>query len=186
MVENPRDGGAARAIFETERLVLREMTQGDAEALAAILKDPEVMYAYGHDFTDRDVREWLDRQRARYARYGFGLWAVTLKTSPYMIGQAGITMQPYKGGEVLEAGWLLNKAYWHRGYAREAASACVRYAFGTLGADSLCSIIKAGNTASIKVAESIGMRKRDKFVTRYYGGDMLHYLYAVGREDTRA
>lgn len=99
-----RGGGAFRVIFETERLVLREMTEDDAGALSAILKDPEVIYAYGHDFTDSDVREWLDRQRLRYARYGFGLWAVTLKGSPFMIGQAGLTMQPYKGGEVLEAG----------------------------------------------------------------------------------
>lgn len=185
MVGKMTDGGANRVILETERLVVREMTEDDMEALAAILKDPEVMYAYGHDFTDRDVCEWLDRQRARYARYGFGLWAVTLKTSPYMIGQAGITMQPYKGGEVLEAGWLLNKAYWHSGYAREAAFACVRYAFGTLGADKLCSIIKADNAASIKVAESIGMTKRDEFVTRYYGGDMFHYLYAVDKYAAR-
>ena len=80
------DGGAYRVIFETERLVVREMTEDDMEALAAILKDPEVMYAYGHDFTDGDVREWLCRQRARYAQYGFGLWAVTLKGSPFMIG----------------------------------------------------------------------------------------------------
>lgn len=180
-----RNGSAFRVIFETERLVLREMTEDDAGALAAILKDPEVMYAYGHDFTDGDVREWLGRQRLRYARYGFGLWAVALKGSPFMIGQAGLTMQPYKGGEVLEAGWLLNKKYWHRGYAGEAAAGCRRYAFGTLCADRLCSIIKADNAASIKVAESIGMRKRDEFVTRYYGGDMLHYLYAVDKYAAR-
>lgn len=182
MVGKMTDGGANRVILETERLVLREMTEDDTEALAAILKDPEVMYAYGHDFTDRDVYEWLDRQRARYAQYGFGLWAVTLKGSPFMIGQAGLTMQPYKGGEVLEAGWLLNKTYWRRGYAREAAAGCKRHAFGALGADRLCSIIKADNAASIKVAESIGMTKADEFVTRYYGGDMLHYLYAVNKD----
>lgn len=180
-----RDGGVFRVIFETERLVLREMTEDDAGALAAILKDPEVMYAYGHDFTDGDVREWLCRQRARYAQYGFGLWAVTLKGLPFMIGQAGLTMQPYKGGEVLEAGWLLNKTYWRRGYAGEAAEGCRRYAFGTLCADRLCSIIKADNAASIKVAESIGMTKADEFITRYYGGDMFHYLYAVDKYAAR-
>ena len=94
-------------------------------------------------------------------------------------------MQPYKGGEVLEAGWLLNKDYWHQGYAREAAFGCLRYAFEALGAERLCSIIKADNAASIKVAESIGMTKRDEFITRYYGGDMLHYLYAVDRDAAR-
>ena len=102
-------------ILETERLVLREMEQGDFADLAEILQDPEVMYAYEHDFTDADVQAWLDRQRRRYARNGFGLWAVILKETDQMVGQAGLTMQPYQGGEVLEIGYLLKKRFWGRG-----------------------------------------------------------------------
>ena len=116
-------------ILETERLVLREMEQGDFADLAEILQDPEVMYAYEHDFTDADVQAWLDRQRHRYARNGFGLWAVILKETDQMVGQAGLTMQPYQGGEVLE---IVKKRFWGRGYAREAAAACKRYAFDTM------------------------------------------------------
>ena len=108
-------------IFETERLIVRELEQADFGDLAEILQDAEVMYAYEHDFTDKDVQEWLDRQRARYEQYGFGLWAVLLKPEGLMIGQAGLTMQPYRGEEVLEIGYLLKKKYWHRGYATEAA-----------------------------------------------------------------
>ena len=56
-------------ILETERLVLREMEQGDFADLAEILQDPEVMYAYEHDFTDADVQAWLDPAAAPgYAR----------------------------------------------------------------------------------------------------------------------
>ena len=102
-----------------------------------------------------------------------------------MIGQAWLTMQPYKGGEVLETGWLLNKDYWHQGYAREAAFGCLRYAFESLGAERLCSIIKADNATSIKVAESTGMTKRDGFVMHCCGGDMLHYFHAAGRDAVR-
>ena len=49
-------------IIETDRLYLREMNQGDYEALCKILQDEEVMYAYEHAFTDNEVQEWLDRQ----------------------------------------------------------------------------------------------------------------------------
>lgn len=82
-------------ILETKRLLLREMEQNDFQDLAELLQDPQVMYAYEHDFTQEDVQEWLDRQRKRYAQYGFGLWAVVLKSTGEMIGQAGLTMQPY-------------------------------------------------------------------------------------------
>ena len=57
-----------RPILETERLILRRMDEGDLVDLAQMLQNPRVMYAYEHSFTDADVRAWLLRQRARYAR----------------------------------------------------------------------------------------------------------------------
>ena len=168
-------------IFETERLVLREMNQDDYRDLAEILQNSNVMYAYEHDFTDMDVQIWLDRQRKRYETYGFGLWAVILKNTKEMIGQVGLTLQPYKDTEVLEIGYLLKEKFWHYGYAREAAAGCKKYAFEVLKQDKVCSVIKVDNTSSIRVAESIGMRKEDTFIARYYNGDMLHYLYSVQR-----
>ena len=109
-------------ILETERLYLREMTQNDFGDLAEILQNPRVKYAYEHDFSDNDVQEWLDRQIERYKKYGFGLWAVILKSTDEMIGQAGLTIQPYKDIEVLEIGYLLKESFWHNGYASEASS----------------------------------------------------------------
>ena len=60
-------------IFESERLFFRELEQKDFQDLAEILQDKEVVYAYEHDFSQKDVQDWLDRQRARYKAYGFGL-----------------------------------------------------------------------------------------------------------------
>lgn len=168
-------------ILETERLFLREMQQNDFQDLAEILQNPKVMYAYEHDFTDNDVQVWLDRQIKRYEQYGFGLWAVVLKSTNEMIGQIGLTIQPYKDMEVLEIGYLLKERFWYCGYAKEAVTGCKKYAFEYLNRDKVYSIIKADNKASIKVAESIGMSKEDEFITRYYNGDMLHYLYSIQR-----
>ncbi len=172
-------------ILETRRLFLREMDQNDFRDLAEILQNPRVMYAYEHDFTDEDVQTWLDRQRKRYLQYGFGLWAMILKSDHRMIGQAGLTMQPYKGQEVLEIGYLLKENFWHQGYAREAAAGCRDYAFHHLGANKVHSIIKADNFASMKVAEGIGMKKEDTFITQYYNGDMLHFLYSLEKVSSK-
>lgn len=168
-------------IFETERLYLREIKQSDFQDLAEILQNPNVMYAYEHDFSDDDVQEWLIRQIKRYEQHGFGLWAVILKSSDEMIGQAGLSMQPYKDSEVLEIGYLLKESFWHCGYAKEAALGCKKYAFEQLNADKVHSIIKADNATSIKVAESLSMNKEDEFITQYFNGGMLHYLYSVQR-----
>ena len=168
-------------ILETQRLYLREMTQRDFGALSRILQDEETMYAYNGAFNNEETQEWLDRQIARYRKYGFGLWAVVLKETDEIIGQCGLTMQPWNGQEVLEIGYLLQRAYWHQGYATEAAKACREYAFTKLDADEVCSIIRDTNTASQKVALRTGMCVRDSSVKHYRGVDMPHHRYVIER-----
>lgn len=168
-------------IMETNRLYLREMTQADYPALCSILQDPDVMYAYEHGFEDVEVQEWLEKQRNRYAQYGFGLWAVILKETNEMIGQCGLTMQECKGREVLEIGYLFQKAFWHQGYASEAAIACRTYAFEQLNATEVYSIIRDTNLASQKVALRNGMNVTDTFSKHYYGMDMPHLVFSISR-----
>lgn len=93
-------------VTETERLVLREMTQADLPNLCKILQDDDVMYAYEGAFSFDEVQEWFDRQIERYKEFGFGLWAVILKETGVMIGQCGLTMQDYNNKKVLEVGYL--------------------------------------------------------------------------------
>ncbi len=168
-------------ILETERLILREMQPSDFDALCRIMQDEETMTAYEGAFSDEEVQAWLDRQLERYRKWGFGLWAVILKENGAMIGQCGLTMQPWKGEEVLEIGYLFERAYWHRGYATEAARACRVYAFDTLNAKEVCSIIRDTNTASQNVALRNGMKKTDSWVKHYRGVDMPHDRYVVWR-----
>lgn len=171
-------------VLETERLFLRWLTPDDYRALSEILQDEETMYAYNGAFSDAETKEWLDRQLNRYEQYEhrFGLWAVVLKETNKMIGQCGITVQPWKGREVLEIGYLFNRAFWHNGYAAEAANACRKYAFDVLGAEEVCSIIRDTNTASQNVALRNEMQIVDEWVKHYRGVDMPHFLYAVRRK----
>ena len=170
-------------IIETERLFMRELTQDDYESLCMILQDPAVMYAYEGPFRDDEVQAWIDRQFHRYETDGFGLWAVVLKDSGEMIGQCGITMQEYGGGQVPEIGYLFQKAYWHHGYASEAAVACREYAFTHLGVETVYSIIRDTNIPSQNVAKRNGMTCVAHLVKRYRGVDMPHLLFAVTKPD---
>lgn len=137
------------------------------------------MYAYEHDFSDNEVQTWPGRQIERYSQYGFGLWADILKSTNEMTGQAGVTIQPCQSMEVLEIVCLLKENFGHCGYAAEAAGGCRKYAFEHLKKDKVYSIIRADHLSSIKVAESTGMSKKDEFITQYYNGSMLHFLYSV-------
>lgn len=165
--------------LETERLYMREMNQSDFDSLCKILQDEDTMYAYEGAFNDEEVQEWLDRQISRYQKWNFGLWAVVLKKTGEVIGQCGLTMQPWKDTEVLEIGYLFNREYWHKGYATEAASACKQYAFEVLKADEVCSIIRDTNISSQNVALRNGMVQTDTWVKHYRGVDMPHFRFVI-------
>lgn len=170
-------------ILETQRLLLREMTQADYPALAEILQDRVAMFAYEHAFSDEETQTWLDRMRERYAKDGFGLWAVVCKETGEMIGQCGLTWQNYEGERVLEIGYLFQRKHWKKGYAIEAACACKHYAFETLHVNEVFSIIRDNNVASMNVAIRNGMTIRGTFIKHYYGIDMPHFAFSVRKDE---
>ena len=169
--------------MKTERLILREMNQEDFPALCAILQDEQAMYAYNGALNGTEAQEWLDRQLRRYRDDGFGLWAVCLKDCGEMIGQCGLSWQDAGGKRVLEIGYLLNRAYWHKGYAIEAAHFCKCYAFGGLNADEVYSIIRDTNYPSINVAIRNGMEVCGSFIKHYRGVDMPHLIFRAKKID---
>lgn len=171
---------------QTERLVLREMTEADLPALKAILQDAQTMAAYEGPFSDTEVEVWLGRQRDRYRADSHGLWAVVLRGTGEMIGQCGITWQDIDGCRVREVGYLFNRAFWHHGYATEAAGACVAWGFEHLGAREVFAQVRDTNLASMNVAIRLGMTVRSRFVKHYRGVDMPHYAFAVDAPGWRA
>jgi RimJ/RimL family protein N-acetyltransferase len=166
-------------IYETERLCVREMTEGDLPALAAILQDPVCMSAYEGPFSDAETRDWLNLQMERYREYGYGLWAVVLKPHDDMIGQCGLSWQEFGGRQILEIDCLLQRKHWHNGYATEATRGCKQYAFETLEATEVFSRVRNTNIASMNVAIRNGMTIRGSFVKRCRNVDMTHYAFSV-------
>ena len=176
-VKNAEHG---RIITETERLIIREMVQSDLGALCKILCDEEVMRAaYESAFSVEEAQNWMSRNFTRYTEHGFGLWAVALKETNEMIGQCGLTMQSWREKELLEIGYLFQKAYWNKGYATEAAIACKEYAFSVLNASSVYSMIRDTHIASQNVAVRNGMRVVDKCTKNFRHVDMNFLLYCV-------
>ena len=168
--------------LETERLLLREMTQADYPTLAEIMQDREAMFAYEHAFSDEETQAWLNRMLERYRTDGYGLWAVVRKETGEMIGQCGLTRQRVEEREVLEIGYLFQRKHWKQGYAIEAARACKAYAFETLNANEVFSIVRDNNIASMNVAIRNAMTIRCRFTKHYYDMDMPHYAFSIRKE----
>jgi len=142
--------------LETERLCLRGLQAGDLDAYAAMYADPEVM-KYLQDGRPLDrAAAWRSMavHLGHWCLRGYGQWALVERATRELVGRAGL-WQP-EGWPGLEVGWLLARPRWGNGFATEAGRAAIGYAFDTLGAECVISLIGPENDASVRVAERLG------------------------------
>ena len=166
-------------MLETARLRLRRFRRDDVDAVFAIISDAIAMKYYPKTFDRNDAEEWVERNFRRYAEYGYGFCAVTLKDADEMIGDCGIIRQEIDGKVELEVGYHLRRDHWGHGYATEAAKACMGYAFRDLGAEKVISLIRPENLPSRRVAERNGMKIERQI--EHWG--LPHLVYAMRREE---
>lgn len=165
-------------ILETPRLYLRKIQTDDFAALCLILQDIDVMYAWEHAFSDEEVAQWIEENTMRYERDGYSYWAVIEKTSDELIGVTGLISEQVDDESYIGVGYIYNKAYWGNGYALEAASASVDYAFDVLHLDEITAQIRLENEASKNLAEKLGMSVKKQFIRHYKKKDIPHLLYS--------
>ncbi|MBS1718344.1 MAG: GNAT family N-acetyltransferase [Armatimonadetes bacterium] len=165
-------------ILSTSRLILREFTSADAEAMMGVFGDAEVMrFSSG----TRDlvwVNEWIEKQNLRQTERGYSLWAVVTKDSQELLGFCGLTYFPdILGTPEIEVGYRLMQKHWGKGFATEAALAVRDYAREQLELKRLIAIIDPGNTASLNVAAKLGMSYEKQFSFPHY--DHPDHIYAM-------
>jgi RimJ/RimL family protein N-acetyltransferase/class 3 adenylate cyclase len=155
--------------LETDRLILRPPVPEDAEPLAPMYADPEVMryLGDGRTLTPEETKRSVKRMMEGWQADGFGLFTVVRKDDDAVIGRVGLivwnpetwqtTSLSAEGPKELEVGYTIGKPYWGNGYATEAAAAARDFALRELEAQRLIALIIHGNDASENVARKLGM-----------------------------
>jgi len=173
----------------TERTVLRDWRDSDLEAFASLNADPEVMRWFPSTLSRVQSDELAERIRTKLAARGWGLWALEVPGVSEFCGFVGLNDVPFDAGfsPAVEIGWRLNRASWGKGYASEAARACLDYGFGELGLHEIVSFTTTGNQRSRSVMERIGMTRDadgDFDHPSVPEGNILrrHVLYRLGRD----
>jgi RimJ/RimL family protein N-acetyltransferase len=166
-------------ILETHRLILRQFTLEDVDAMLPVLGDAQAMIYYPHAFSRDEVEQFVSKQITRYAETGHGLWAMVLKSTGELIGDCGLALQDVDDRKQIEVGYHLRRDHWHSGYASEAAHASIRYGFYQLHAKQVICMIRPENRPSRRVAERNGM-KAGRLV--FWHG-FNHLIYSISREE---
>jgi RimJ/RimL family protein N-acetyltransferase len=143
-------------VLETERLILRCPHQDDLDAFAEMMADPEAAKFLGGVIPRSVVWRGIASLAGSWVLKGYSMFSVVEKASGRWIGRIG-PWSP-EGWPGTEVAWGLTRAAWGKGYATEAAEACIDFAFDRLGWEEVVHTIDPGNTASQAVARRVGSR----------------------------
>ena len=130
--------------IETPRLLLRDWKEEDFVVFSEMNSSPSVMKYFLHPLSEEESLVLFDAVRSDFLRYGYG---------GYVDFAPGI-----------EIAWRLKQEYWNRGYATEAAKACLDYAKENLPFTTVWAFTALPNKPSQRVMQKIGMEFEKNFM----------------------
>lgn len=171
--------------IETARLHLVALAERHFDDYAAMLADAESTRFIGDGQPLDRTNAWrsLAMLLGHWQLRGCGMWALERKADGTFVGRAGL-MNP-DGWPDLELGWMLSPEHRHHGYATEASAAALEFAWGTLRAPRVISLIRPGNAAAEHVAQRLGAEAIEDI--DFYGDRaQVFAYYPPHREAARA
>ena len=162
-------------ILETDRLVLRQVTQDDANSLLTYLSDKEVMKYVGLEpfKSIDDAMDEISWYQSIFEKSTGIRWGITLKEQGEVIGSCGflnVVSQHYRS----EIGVELSGEHWGKGIASEAFEAVIRYGFEQMNLQRIEALIEPHNKPSQKLAEKQGFIRE---------GLLRNYEFTCGKFD---
>lgn len=145
--------------LETERLIFRAVKRSDLQDINEYASNPktsEFLLWEPHkslEFT----REFIELVLSRYKSGEYNDWALVHKETNKMIGTCGFTRIDQENS-IVEIGYVISPKYWGMGYATEAASKIIEFAFDELQVNRIEAKFMFGNEASLAVMKNIGMK----------------------------
>jgi len=136
-------------VLTTPRLRLRRWRESDLDAFAALNSDPRVMEHFPLLLSREESDALAQRIRVHFEQHGYGAWAVEVPGAAPFIGFTGLTIPAFEAPftPCVEVGWRLAWPFWGKGYASEAATAALRFAFEELRLAQVVSFTVPANPA---------------------------------------
>jgi RimJ/RimL family protein N-acetyltransferase len=162
----------------TDRLTLRLMQLEDAPSLHRIYQSKGVLRYFPNPIPPslERVERFIIGQQTHWEQHGYGNWGIVPDGENIIIGWAGLQFLPEL--DKTEVGFLLDRPYWGKGYATEAARAALRFGFQKVNLDHIIALVHPDNHASIHVIEKCQMEFVDTL--QLWGIELKRYQVSVG------
>lgn len=145
--------------IETSRLRLQPLTENDAAFIVALLNQPSFIQFIGDRGvrTEQEARRYIAEGPMRsYSQHGYGLMRVESKAHAKPVGMCGLVKRDFLADA--DIGFAFLPECWSQGFAFEAASAVLNYAFDSLALKRVVAIVQDNNDSSIKLLCKLGMQ----------------------------
>lgn len=152
----PQDMEQKEIYIETERIIIRNFKQKDAEGLLEYLSNPRVNCFAG----DRLCSEEAAWAYMQYSPKDMLRYAVSLKKDDFIIGDVFALRE---NEDTYNVGWHFNKRFEGKGFACEAAAGLLDYLFREAGARRIYGFVEDDNIRSKRLCERLGMRREGCF-----------------------
>ena len=161
--------------IKTPNLLLDPLLPEDAGVLYRIYQSSGVLTYFPDPVPPalEKVQRFINGQQAHWNKHGYGNWGIRLVGTPEIIGWAGLQYLPELGET--EVGFLLDRPYWGRGYATEAAQASLDFGFEHMNLARIIALVHPGNLASQRVIEKCGMVYVDTLPL--WGIDLMRFRF---------
>ena len=144
----------------TERLVLRPLAAGDADALHALWTDEPVRRFLwdGRAIPFEETRAVVEESERLFRERRLGLWGIRERDDEGLLAVAGYWY--FRTPPSLELLFAVAAPHWGRGIATEASRRVLDHGFRALGFEVVAASTEVANAASVRVLEKLGMRLR--------------------------
>ncbi len=170
--------------LETERLIIRPITLDDLQDFYEMDSQPEVhIYLKNQPIkTIDETKVNIDNLLLKYETLGISRLAVIEKESGKMLGWTGFKYIEEKEAinnrfDFLDFGYRYRKETWGKGYATEAAKACIDFYRENMTELKLNAITHVDNAASRNVLEKVGFRVTETFHFEVWNLDCYWYEF---------
>lgn len=142
--------------FVTARLRGEPMDLAHEPDMLRMHAHPAVMAGLGGLRDAAETRAYVERNRAHWRRYGFGIWVLRDPATDQVIGRGGLRHLDVEGSDEVELGYAFFPEHWGRGLATELALACCALAREQLRLTALVAVTLPDNAASQRVLTRAG------------------------------
>lgn len=167
--------------LETERLILREITEADTAGIFACFSNKEVTRYYGQEplKNEEDAKGFVDFFAQSYREKRGIRWGIELKSTREFIGTIGFNALSLKHKRA-EIGYELLPQHWRKGYATEVITKVLEFGLNDLGLTRIGAVVFVENIASNQLLLSLGFEKEGVLKQYMYQNGIAHDTYVYG------